>query len=128
MASRRRLALAAAFLLTACATAPAPEQPQAVEPRGDRRVSDLQRAVSDALMADPGAAPQGLVVSILTVEPVGAQLVFEARFDLPESWTRRAQEFTAYVSCDPGDTPGCAAKVVAAAGTLNRGDAATRGP
>lgn len=119
MAIRRCFAAAAALLLTACATAPEPVPPPVVR-TNDQPTASLQRAVSDALAADPNAAPEGLVITVVASEPMDGQLVFEARFELPQTWARRAHDYTAYVSCPADKLDLCVAKVIEATGALGR--------
>lgn len=118
MGLRHAAPLSAALLLAACASAPRIVEEPA--PTGDSRIEALQASVAAAMAADPASAPRGLAVAIPKVEETGTQLIFEARFDLPETFSKAAQDFTVYVSCERDDIAACTRKTMDAARALTR--------
>jgi hypothetical protein len=106
-----------AFLfLAACATAPAAPAPEPVAAQDDYSVQ-IERRADEMLAADPGLAPSGLEVSVLSVEQVDTGLFYKVQLRLPRRG-HDAQEYVIYGQCQASDIDRCAGQILSGAKML----------
>lgn len=118
---RPPLILAALLLTAACATAPEPE-PVSEEVVGltDRYGPLIEAQANEIVAAEPaGVLPEGLQITVLSVEETEAGLFYSAELHVAAP-RRRDQEYVIYGQCQPGDLVTCARQLVAGARMLTK--------
>lgn len=115
---KSRLAVASLLLLAACASAPPPAPAEPVAAARDDYSIQIERRANEMIAADPASAPNGLTVSVLSVDEVDGGLFYKVELSLPERRGRGAQDYLIYGQCGPGEIDRCADQILAGARML----------
>jgi hypothetical protein len=111
------MAMASLLLLAACASAPPPPV-EAPPPAQDAYSVQIERRANEMIAADPAGIPNGLSVSVLSVDAVEGGLFYKVELNLPERRAHRGEDYVIYGQCQPDDIDRCASQIIAGARML----------
>jgi hypothetical protein len=109
--------MASLLLLAACASAPPPPVEKPVTAQDDYSVQ-IERRTNEMIEANPAGVPNGLSVSVLSVEEINGGLFYKVELNLPERRARNAQDYVIYGQCQPDDIDRCASQIISGAKML----------